>query len=255
MGMAAGRGPHPRPLPGGEEAIHSTAQHSTAAQHNTIPHALRTLHRATVPSNAALLSACAPFPATPPPPPTHPSQIGDIWPGYLAPYLPESAWPDSLALLPAPPAPGTSAHAADIAGFQALAQWRNTPRGALAVRDAELHLPAAAQAFYCALGIPVSDAGTPHLHTLLRGTPVYGAQRAAARTEFMAVRARGDRPAGRRLRGRGSRPRIDRRTGPLIARTPIGAVPSVMGHRPSAPVAGALSQSAPGAISRPSALR
>ncbi|KQM68270.1 phosphatase PAP2 family protein, partial [Xylophilus sp. Leaf220] len=102
--------------------------------------------------------------------PTNPTQIGDIWPGYLAPYLPESAWPDSLALLPAPPAPGSPAYAADTAGFQALARWRDTPRGALAIRDAELHFPAAAQAFSCALGIAVSEAATPHLHTLLRRT-------------------------------------------------------------------------------------
>jgi len=121
-------------------------------------------------AGACLASACtAPAPATPRPT-TSAQAVGEIWPGYLKGYLPGDAWPDSLALLPAPPAPGSAAFAADVAAFHALEPLRSTPRGALAVRDAELHFPAAAQAFSCALGVPVSEAATPHLNMLLRRT-------------------------------------------------------------------------------------
>ncbi|XAH25127.1 phosphatase PAP2 family protein [Xylophilus sp. GW821-FHT01B05] len=113
---------------------------------------------------ACLASACAPLPTT------SAQEVGDIWPGYVKGYLPPGALPDSLALLPAPPAPGSAAWAADVASFHTLAALRNTPRGALAVRDADLHFPAAAQTFSCALGVPVSDTATPHLNMLLRRT-------------------------------------------------------------------------------------
>ena len=78
--------------------------------------------------------------------------------------------PDSLALLPPPPAPGSTAQTADDDSFHRLGALRGTPRGELARQDAQLKFPAAAQAFACALGVPVSAQDTPHLEMLLRRT-------------------------------------------------------------------------------------
>ncbi|WP_295851765.1 phosphatase PAP2 family protein [uncultured Xylophilus sp.] len=162
---------------------------------------------------AALAAACGPLATTPAPaappapavatvpaaapatalPPTDPAAIGEMWPGYLNGYLPRTAWPDSRALLPPPPAAGTPAFAADLAGLQELGALRATPRGALAVRDADLHFPAAANAFACALGVQVSETATPHLYTLLRRTlvdaagPTYAAKDHYRRTRPYAA--------------------------------------------------------------------
>lgn len=105
-------------------------------------------------------------------PPTSATVVGESRPGsgYLNGYLTPAQLPDSLALLPPPPAPGSIAQAADDASFHQLAALRSTPRGELAHQDAQLKFPAAAQAFACALGVPVSTQGTPHLEMLLRRT-------------------------------------------------------------------------------------
>ncbi|HPR43267.1 MAG TPA: hypothetical protein PLZ13_03005, partial [Ottowia sp.] len=55
---------------------------------------------------AALLGACAHAPGAGPVPPTDPAQIGELRPGLLRGYLDRSVLPDSLALLPEPPASG-----------------------------------------------------------------------------------------------------------------------------------------------------
>jgi acid phosphatase (class A) len=47
---------------------------------------------------------------------------------------------------------------------------RGTPRWYLAIQDAELMFPAAADAFSCALGAPITEKDTPHLYMLLRRT-------------------------------------------------------------------------------------
>lgn len=85
-------------------------------------------------------------------------------PGYLAP----GALPDSLALLPPPPAPGSAALAEDRAVAQASFQLRGTARWALATADADLSFPHAATTFSCALGLPIAQATSPHLYQLLQ---------------------------------------------------------------------------------------
>jgi acid phosphatase (class A) len=104
--------------------------------------------------------------------PVSPAEVGELRPGsgYLKGYLPAAELPDSLALLPAPPATDSAALAADGATFQALTALQGTPRGALAVQDANLKFPKAAQAFSCALGMPISEEATPNLNMLLRRT-------------------------------------------------------------------------------------
>ena len=90
--------------------------------------------------------------------------------GYLRGYLPAADLPDSLALLPPPPAEGSAALAADGAAFRALTALQGTPRGALAVQDANLQFPKAAETFSCALGMLISEDATPNLNMLLRRT-------------------------------------------------------------------------------------
>ncbi|WPB57304.1 phosphatase PAP2 family protein [Xylophilus sp. GOD-11R] len=116
---------------------------------------------------AVLLTACAA-----PQPPLDPAVIGEVWPGYgiLKGYLPPAQLPDSLALLPRPPAEGSPGFEDDRASFFALTALQSTPRGPLALRDADLTSPNAAQAFSCALGLPIDARQTPHLAMLLRRT-------------------------------------------------------------------------------------
>lgn len=114
---------------------------------------------------ALLASACG----------TAPGLVADMVPadvgeGHLKGYLQREELPDSLALLPAPPAQGSQAQAADDEAFRTLTALSNGPRGALAVKDANLQFPQAAATFSCALEVPVSEQATPNLNLLLRRT-------------------------------------------------------------------------------------
>jgi acid phosphatase (class A) len=100
--------------------------------------------------------------------PTSAEEVGEIRHGFLNGYLPPAELPDSLALLPAPPAPGSAAQAADDAAFHELTKFLGTSRGALALQDANLSFPKAAEVFACSLGIPISEQETPNLNMLLR---------------------------------------------------------------------------------------
>lgn len=98
-----------------------------------------------------------------------PEPVPEIHPGILAGYLGKDV-PDSLLLLPPPPAE-------DSAGFkyyQAINRpsqaLRGTWRYALASRDADLSFPNAASTFACALDVPISQQDTPRLYQLLRRT-------------------------------------------------------------------------------------
>ena len=135
----------------------------------------------TIPALAALLAGCQ----TPAPvPPTTPEAVGEFRPGsgYVNGYLDRKQLPNSLTLLPKPPAAGSAQAAADLDMHRSTRSLRDTPRWALAARDANLKFPAAADTFSCALGIPVSPTGTPHLNMLLRrtlldsGLSTYGAK-------------------------------------------------------------------------------
>jgi acid phosphatase (class A) len=99
-----------------------------------------------------------------------PAAVPEIHPGILAGYLDPETLPNSLALLPPPPAEGSAALALDEEiGRKSLA-LRGTPRWDLAARDAELMFPEAAGVFSCALGIPITEQDTPDLYMLLRRT-------------------------------------------------------------------------------------
>jgi acid phosphatase (class A) len=89
----------------------------------------------------------------------------------LAPaYLAKEASPNSLALLPPPPAWGSAAFALDQAISRSSLALRNTERWQLATEDANLQFPAVAGTFSCAVNAPISEQATPVLYRLLRRT-------------------------------------------------------------------------------------
>ncbi len=121
---------------------------------------------------ASLLSACQTAPVQPTSPPTSAEVVGEFrkGSGYLNGYLDRKALPDSLALVPPPPAPGSARQAADLEMHQQTRALRNTPRWEMAAKDVNLKFPEAAGVFSCALDMPISQEATPHLNMLLRRT-------------------------------------------------------------------------------------
>lgn len=139
-------------------------------------------------SAGGLLIGCASAPQV-----DIPTTVPELRPGILIGYLPRAALPDSLALLPPPPAPGSPAQAADEAAFLATVPLRGSPRWNLAASDANLVFPKAADAFACALNAPIGPEATPNLYMLLRrsltdaGLATYAAKDHYKRTRPFAV--------------------------------------------------------------------
>jgi len=102
--------------------------------------------------------------------PGPPADVPEIHPGILAGYLQPETLPNSLVLIPPPPAEGSVALALDEEVSRKNLALRGTPRWELAAEDAELMFPEAASTFSCALGIPITEQDTPHLYMLLRRT-------------------------------------------------------------------------------------
>jgi acid phosphatase (class A) len=96
----------------------------------------------------------------------------EVTPSMPAGYLPASATPDSLQLLPPPPSPGSAAAALDEDVNRRSIALQSTARGTLAVRDADLSFPDAAGTFSCAIDAPITERDTPHLYRLLQRTLV-----------------------------------------------------------------------------------
>lgn len=124
---------------------------------------------------------------------TNLADVPQLRPGVPAGYLAANARPDSLALLPQPPAADSLAFALDQDVARQAGALRGTARWQQAETDAELKFPQAAGAFSCALGTPVTEQATPHLYMLLRRTMVdaglstYGAKNRYNRARpFMA---------------------------------------------------------------------
>jgi acid phosphatase (class A) len=118
------------------------------------------------------MSASADSPMAPPATTSAPAvaeTVPEIRPGVLAGYLGRDL-PDSLKLLPAPPREGSAAFKNDQAVSRASQKLRGTARYAQATSDADLHFPHVADAFSCALGVPISSEGSPRLYQLLRRT-------------------------------------------------------------------------------------
>ena len=112
---------------------------------------------------AALAAGCATIV-----PSTSPAELTQGRAGYVIGYLKPHQVPDGLALLPPPPAAGSAAFAADEDAYRSARKLRDTPRWALAAKDADLDFPQAAATFSCVLAMPISEQATPHLNMLLR---------------------------------------------------------------------------------------
>ncbi|MGL6223297.1 MAG: acid phosphatase [Steroidobacteraceae bacterium] len=93
-------------------------------------------------------------------------------PGYLEP----AERPDSVALLPPPPARGSAESRSDEDIYRRLSALAGTARWQLATADADLKFPHAANVFACALGFNVDPTRTPHLYTLLQRTIIDAGQ-------------------------------------------------------------------------------
>ncbi|WP_338084270.1 phosphatase PAP2 family protein [Cupriavidus necator] len=119
---------------------------------------------------------------------TNLSAVPELRPGVAAGYLAADARPDSLKLLPAPPAQGSPALALDEDAARQAGTLRGSSRWQLATEDAVLTFPQAASAFSCVLGVPVSEKDTPYLNILLRrslvdaGLSTYGVKDRYKRT-------------------------------------------------------------------------
>lgn len=87
--------------------------------------------------------------------------------GALVGYLDPKELPDSLALIPPPPAPGSTAYALDVEIAQNTYALRGTPRFALAASDFDLKLPHLVDTFSCALNTQVTKENAPYLYNLL----------------------------------------------------------------------------------------
>jgi acid phosphatase (class A) len=70
---------------------------------------------------------------------TKPAAVPEIRPGILAGYLDPETLPDSLVLIPPPPAEGSAARALDEEVSRKSMALRGTPRWGLAAKDAELN--------------------------------------------------------------------------------------------------------------------
>jgi len=97
-----------------------------------------------------------------------PGLVKEIAPGLLEGYLAPEDLPNSLELLPPPPAEGSAAFALDKEASRQNMALRGMPRWDQAVKDANLHFPEAAESFSTVVGIPITEEAAPRLSMLLR---------------------------------------------------------------------------------------
>jgi acid phosphatase (class A) len=97
-------------------------------------------------------------------------QVKEIMPGMLEGYLSKEEQLDSKVFVPPAPEETSALQALDNAWSERMLEMHGTARWDLAIQDAELAFPEAANTFSCALGISVSEDNTPALYMLLRRT-------------------------------------------------------------------------------------
>lgn len=94
--------------------------------------------------------------------------VKEIAPGLLEGYLSKEEIPNSFTLVPPPPQEGSLAFALDQEYAKKAIDSRDSSRYSIAIKDAELHFPAAAKAFESTLNIVISETNTPRLYLLMR---------------------------------------------------------------------------------------
>jgi acid phosphatase (class A) len=88
--------------------------------------------------------------------------------GMLPGYLPASALPSGLALLPPPPAADSEAERRDQEANASTLSTADAARRAVAQRDANTRFPQITQSFACVLGVEIGEASTPALYRMMR---------------------------------------------------------------------------------------
>ncbi len=96
--------------------------------------------------------------------------IKELRPGILEGYLTKEQIPNSLALVPPPPAKGTLAYALDSAIAAGWIATNDEARKTQATNDAVLAFPQATEAFNIVLDVNISEENTPHLYMIMRRT-------------------------------------------------------------------------------------
>ena len=118
-----------------------------------------------------------------------PAAVKEIHHGLLEGYLSPEDLPNSLELLPPPPAEGSAAFALDQDISQGNLALRGTPRWDQAIEDANLVFPEAVAAFSSVIELPISEEETPYFYLLLRRTLTdAGLSTYAAKNHFVRVR-------------------------------------------------------------------
>lgn len=102
--------------------------------------------------------------------PVRASDVGELRPGtgILRGYLAADQLPDSLALLPPPPAAGSARLAADREAYEAALSATEPARWDEAAREATLAFPQSVSAFGALLGVEIGEETTPNLAMVLR---------------------------------------------------------------------------------------
>lgn len=111
-------------------------------------------------------------------------------------YLTPDQAPDSIAMLPLPPAPGSAAEARDMELSKLARAAQGSTRWTLATADAELVKPSSTAAMSCAAGFAIGEKETPAIQRLMRrvtrdlGMSGYAAKRKYSRPRpFMSNNA------------------------------------------------------------------
>jgi acid phosphatase (class A) len=104
-------------------------------------------------------------------------------------YLGSAKLPDSVALMPPPPAPKSGALARDEEAQKAALKLHGTARWDLATQDAELFKPEVTGALSCAAGIIIGPKETPAIdHVLRRAAADLGISTSAAKRKYQRAR-------------------------------------------------------------------
>lgn len=121
---------------------------------------------------------------------THaPAGAPTLPPGTPRGYLDQTAWPDSLALLPPPPAPDSPAFARDEVVRANVQSLRDSARWRQAATDAQLRFPQGATALACAANVSISQERTPRTYALLGRTLIdVGLSTYRAKTHYQRTR-------------------------------------------------------------------
>ncbi|SNS12731.1 acid phosphatase (class A) [Sphingomonas laterariae] len=140
---------------------------------------------------STILAACAhSAPAENQPAPAMAANPGTVDKMKLPPgYLPRTAMPDSLALLPPPPAPDSAAMKRDEEARDAAVKLRGTARYTQAATDAVIGFPQIPNDFSCAMGIAITPDTTPKLYAMMAKMTIdVGLSTYGAKNKYMRVR-------------------------------------------------------------------